>query len=179
MTSSIPYRKEIWKGSAILLSLFLVFLVNKAHAQNSRVTVTADIVAPVAVGVSGGSDNSGTINFGLSLDGTSGAVDPNTSPSAGLFTITGGSGSLMNISFTSPTVTLTDSSGTNTLTFTPTVVGDTLSTDQSTAAAMTSGGHVTVSSKGSYYIWLGGNVTIPSGQAAGTYTGIFSLTVSY
>ncbi len=178
MTRGIRHNKKIWKGSTFWLILFPLFLVNAANAQSSKVTITAGVVAPVAVGVSGGSDNSGTINLGLSLDGTSGAVNPNTSPSAGLFTVTGGSGTPMNISFTSPAVTLTDTSGA-TLTFTPTVVGDTLSTDQSTAPALTSGGHISISSAGSYYIWLGGSVTIPSGQAAGTYTGTFSLTVSY
>lgn len=141
--------------------------------------VTASVVAPVSTTLSGGSDGAGTLNFSLVLDGSTGTVNPNTSSSAGLFTIGGGAGMLMNVTFSSPTVTLSDSTGTNTLTFTPQVVGDTLSANQSTAGGLTSPGQITIGSAGYYYIWLGGSVVVPSGQAGGTYTGTFSLTVSY
>ena len=170
---------RIREGLAVGLGLLVVFLVNAANAQSSSVAVTASVVAPVSTTLSGGSDGAGTLNFSLVLDGSTGTVNPNTSSSAGLFTVGVGAGMLMNLTFSSPTVTLWDSTGTNWLPFTPQVVGDTLSSNQSAAAALTSGGQITLGSAGYYYIWLGGSVVIPSGQAAGTYTGTFSLTVSY
>ena len=177
MIRSFLNFRRIREGLAVALGLLVLFLVNAANAQSSNVAVTASVVAPVSTTLSGGSDGAGTLNFSLVLDGSTGTVNPNTSSSAGLFTIGGGAGMLMNLSFTT-SVTLSDSTYTP-LTFTPQVVGDTLSSNQSTAPALSSGGKITISSTGSYYIWLGGSVVVPSGQAGGTYTGTFSLTVSY
>jgi hypothetical protein len=112
---------------ALGLSVFL--FARFANAQSSIVGVTADVIAPVSTTVSGGVDGTGTINFSLVLDGSTGTVNPNTSSSAGLFTVGGGAGMTMNLTFTSPTVTLYDSTHVNSLTFTPQVVGDSLSTN--------------------------------------------------
>ena len=169
------------EGLAAVLSLLLVALPSSLKAQtssSSNVTLTAIVVQPVSITSSGGSDGAGNIDFGLVLANNTYSINPNTSASANLYTVGAAAGMAMTVTFTSPTLSLSDGAG-NTLTFTPQIVGSQSLTSQGTATSVTSGGTITMGGTGSYYMWLGGSVTVPKGQAGGTYTGTFNLTVSY
>ena len=175
---NMTIRRE---GLAALLGLLLVVLPSSLMAQtssSSNVTLTATVVQPVSITSSAGSDGAGDIDFGLVLAHSNNSINPNTSASAGLYTVGAAAGMAMTVTFTSPALSLSDGAG-NTLTFTPQIVGDKLSTSQSTASTVNSGAQIVMSGTGSYYMWLGGSVNVPTGQAGGTYTGTFNLTVSY
>ncbi len=167
-----------------MLSLLLFFMTSsprRASAQTSNsanATVTVSVVPAVSITSSGGSDGAGNLDFGLVIVNSTASIHPNTSSSASLYTIGGGAGMAMTVSYSSPTLALSDTLG-NQLTFTPQVVGSQSSGSQSSASSKSSGASITLSGTGSYYLWLGGSVSVPSGQAGGTYTGTFDLTVSY
>lgn len=173
-----PSRKE---GLAAVLSLLVLGLSQAAAAQtsgNTNTNVSAAVVTGVSIVPTGGADGIGDIDFGLVSPNQTVSVNANSNASAGLYTVTGGPGSIMTVIFTSPSLTLSDGLG-NQLSFTPQLVGAQLSTSQGTAASVANNSHVTLGGTGHYYLWLGGSITIPNGQAGGTYTGTFNLTVSY
>jgi len=75
-------------------------------------------------------------------------------------------------------------SGSNTLSYSPTLFADTSSTGGSTISSSLSGfSHVTNTS-GNFYVWIGGSLgsgspAIPTSQATGSYTGSLTVTVNY
>ncbi len=172
---------KVGKGLAVTLSLLFVMCANNVMAQSSpglNVTLSASVVAPASAALSGGVDNAGSLDFGLVVSNTTASIDPNTSPDAGMCTISGGAGMSMTVTYTSPSVTLSDGSG-NELTFTPVVVGSQSQSSQSSAPSVLSGSSIVLNSSGQFSLWLGGSATVPRGQSPGTYTGTFSLTISY
>ncbi len=169
------------EGLTKWLGLLLFFASTVANAQSSaggNLQVTASVVPAVSITCSAGSDGSGNINFGLVLPRNTATIDSRTSTYASLFTVHAGSDVQMTTTFSSPTVTLLDSLN-NSLSFIPSIVGAQLSSSQSSATSISSGGVITMSSSGLYYIWLGGYVTVPSSGKPGNYSGTFNLTVTY
>lgn len=156
------------RGSlAAMLGLLLLFVTDSAKAQvsaSSPATISLSILPAVSITSSAGSDGAGDLNFGPTIVNTTASINPNTSSSASLFTISAGVGMPMMASFSSPTVALKDSLG-NTLSFNLQAVGAQVSSSQLTATSLMSGGAITMSSSGLYYVWIGGTDAVPSTAA--------------
>ncbi len=146
------------------------------YQTNQDIPVSATVIQGLSL------MSTGTLDFGLIVAGT---TPPSLSAQSGTapeMTAAGSGGRRVTVTYSS-TATLNDSYG-NTLTFTPSLYGASASTDQAGAAAILSGQTVRLSGNrrvtGYYYFWLGGSLNPPpSGQPPGTYTGTFTLTVSY
>ncbi len=154
-------------------------LANAQTPPSARVDATALIIPRVSIAASAGSDGKGNLDFGLVVlakKPITETINPNTDAHAGLLTVGGAPLMALSISYTAPD--LSDTSG-HTIPWTLQVVGDTLSSNQGTAASATTGSHVTVSSTGNYYLWLGESVTVAAGTNDGDYKSIINLTASY
>ncbi len=164
-------------GAFIAIAAICLIYACAAQAQ-----VAADASASVTI-VGGLSITTvSNISFGTVTagDGTI-TVDPTTAPtgtaSVGQFLVSGTRRT--DIAATYPnTIVLTEPDGSNTLTYTTSVVTED-NNDASTASAYISGSTVQLDNDGNRYFWVGGDVTVGPSTAGGTYTGIFTLTVSY
>ena len=166
----------------MLVTAMVLGLAGMSLAQSSAsapVTVNATVIQGLTLAVTGAT------GFGTVVAGTTPATDnPNTPPagmSAALITATGNGGNTVTVTFAASAL-LTGTGAA--LTFTPTLVGDPSNANQGTAAAVASGGTVTLSgvtgSAGNYYFWLGGSLAaIPANEVPGSYSGTLTLTVSY
>ncbi len=178
--------KELWlnKGLAAKGALSLLLLwtstagIVYCQTKTSTVSVLASVVQSISVSSSGGADGQGNLDFGISVVNRTVTINPNTSPNASVFTVTGAAGHSFTVTYSNPSVIMSDGQG-NTLTFIPSVVGSSSSSSQGTAAPVSSGVTLTLSSTGAYYFWLGGSIQVPNGQQEGTYSGTFSLTATY
>lgn len=164
--------------TSLAVSLLLFVFTSGSYAQNTAntsVPVTATVIQGLTLTVSGG-----PLDFGNVLVGsTPSSISPQSS--SVLFTVSGNGGSTVSVSYSN--VTLNGPSGA-TLNFTPSVYGSSLSTGQSTSTDVASGTTVNLSgttgSGGNYYLWLGGSLgSVPAGQTTGSYSGVFTMTVSY
>ncbi|MCF6268512.1 MAG: DUF4402 domain-containing protein [Melioribacteraceae bacterium] len=68
--------------------------------------------------------------------------------------------------------------GTDNLTFVPDVAETGASATYSGASNLLSGNTASLNT-GDLYLWIGGDITIPSNVSEGTYTGTFNFTVAY
>ena len=148
-------------------------------ATTADAQATAEILTPLAVAVVAGDD---TLNFGTIAPGASSAnvvVAPDgtlTCPAVVLcsnlanvnapaFDVEGAAGQLVNVTFANATETLT--SGANTMSvgsFTTGLAGDQVTLDAGTGLAQ---------------FTVGGTLTVPAGQPAGTYSGQLTVNVAY
>jgi hypothetical protein len=90
------------------------------------------------------------------------------------FKVTGEAAKDVTVTFGNATL----SNGTDNLTFVPTVTQTGNSASYSGAASVTSGNTASLST-GDLYLWIGGDISIPSTVSAGTYNGTFNFTVAY
>ncbi len=156
----------------------LLGIAGVASAQslaNQGVTINGTVIQAITLTVS-----SSTLNLGNMVAGTI-PTPISAASSPIMFTLTGNGSSVVSVIFSSVTLSGPSSS---TITFTPTVVADSLSTNQGSAPSMSSGSTVTLSgsnySSANYYFWLGGSVgTLPNTQTPGAYSGTFTLQVAY
>ncbi len=156
----------------------LLGIAGVASAQslaNQGVTINGTVIQAITLTVS-----SSTLNLGNMVAGTI-PTPISAASSPIMFTLTGNGSSVVSVIFSSVTLSGPSSS---TITFTPTVVADSLSTNQGSAPSMSSGNTVTLSgsnySSANYYFWLGGSVgTLPNTQTPGAYSGTFTLQVAY
>ena len=174
------------KKAILALVLFLA-VGNFAFAQ-----ISANTNAPVNVSLIKGlaiSANSGNLNF------TEVIVTPNlqtkaiTNEDGQQFLITGHPNRQITLTY-DETVTLTNNAwvttngGTNSsITFTIHTADRTGSNSSYTdPVGITSGGTtnlVNVLGTGTMYVWLGGEIVVPGGQAHGDYTGTLNVSVAY
>lgn len=170
--------RSTFAGLPALVTLLILAAVPSAVAQNSATTdvaLNATVVQGLTLVVSGG-----PLSFGSVVAGTTpAAVDAQSS--SVLFTVTGNGGSQVKVDYSD--VIMNGPSGA-TITFTPSVFGSSSSLNQSTSTDVPSGSSVNLSgasgSEGSYYLWLGGALgSIPAAQTTGSYSGTFTMTVSY
>ncbi|MFZ1082530.1 MAG: DUF4402 domain-containing protein [Candidatus Kryptoniota bacterium] len=121
----------------------------------------------------------GALNFGQIIVGTTPASLLATAAGAPEFTATLPAHSNLTPAWAA-TSTLNGSGG-GTLTFTPSVYGNTTNT-QTGSTSVTNGHAIALGTNTSYYFWLGGALTptpIPAGQKVGAYSGTFVLKVTY
>ncbi len=122
----------------------------------------------------------GALNFGQVIVNTSPASLLATAAGAPEFTVTAPAHSTITPAWAA-TSTLNGSGG-GTLTFTPSVYGNSTNT-QTGSTSVTNGNGITLGTTNTnYYFWLGGALTpspIPSTQKVGAYAGTFVLKVTY
>ena len=189
------------KKQTIILAgiVMLLGIVPDLYAQQ-QVPVSATVLSQLSLTTQSGVDfaNVGQVTSpSLTVTGSgmqSSGINTGT-PTLGHITVTsGGNGANVHVSWASK-LTLTVNGGTNPndkMDYNPTVYGDNSGTlgsasDLSTGGATTA--DVTLSSTGSYDIWLGGTLTgydsggtistLSSTQSSGTYSGDINVTITY
>jgi hypothetical protein len=158
-------KKQIFGIVALLILVSAI-----SFAGNTTATVTATVLA--ATNVTKTADLAlGTVAQGASVTVLS------TDAAAAAFTVSGTANYATVCAFTYPT---TLANGSNTLTFAGQIpIYSTSSTQSSgTAFSALAGGTTTTGSAGELYLWVGGKVTATSSQAAGSYTGVITVTVT-
>ena len=168
----------------VLLASTITFAVAQiAFAQNSAtgsVPLAATVIQGLTTAISG-QCNFGTIVAGTTPNALSAQTGTVGSSSGNIaeITVTGNGGNQVNISFGTQNLTGTG----NAITFTPSVYGNSSNT-QTGASQITTATSKNLSgatgSAGNYYFWIGGSLSaLPANQAPGTYSGTWTLTVSY
>lgn len=172
-----------WQPSGVYtgsIDVTVKITVDSKPKQKFTLSQTIPVTATVIQGLS--MTATGSLDFGMMVAGTTPPSLSALSGSAPEFTTAGSGGSGITVKYPS-TVSLQDAYG-NTLTFTPSLLGASVSTNQSGATAVPSQSMVTLSGTsgqtGYYYFWLGGSIAhVPGGQPSGSYSGTFTLTVNY
>ncbi|MFH1851860.1 MAG: DUF4402 domain-containing protein [Candidatus Neomarinimicrobiota bacterium] len=169
---------------ALIVALLSINTLVFAQAVNQTANVSAVVLEPLALSVFDAVDF-GNIQVGSTpvLNPVTGAgTDVGTVNSIAYFTLTGSNGAAVSVSYDA-TVTLGDG-GSNTMTFTPNLVGH--ATTQSSATAIANGSNTTTLGASGFTFWLGGTLGTLTGQATGTYSssasngsGDFTLTIEY
>lgn len=185
------FRAMRINGSAVSLvrpPAFLLLLLSSAsivyaqapRSNNATITVQAVIAQGLSVTPSAGSDGLGNLNLGSAMrNSTAADVNPNSNPAAGLMTINGQAAMPLTISYTPSIQLIANGQAQSTLNFVPQIVGANSLNLQQAAAPLPSGSSISLSTDGHFYFWLGGLVDVPPGQAPGTYTGVFDITIGY
>ena len=173
----LPRRSFAMRKLALttILVLATAAISSAQNTANTNVPVNATVIQGLTLIVTGG-----PLNFGSIVAGTTPAAIVAKSSTV-YFTATGDGGHLVGVTF--PAMVSMTGPGTA-LTFTPSVYGANNSGGQSSSTQVTSSTSVNLSgstgSAGNYYFWLGGQLNaIPSGQTIGSYSGTFTLTVTY
>jgi hypothetical protein len=160
------------------LAVSLALLAGAAVAANGQTTadatVQANVTANLLIAVTGVTD------FGtIGNSGETQTIVP-SAPAAGstaaMFTATGTPNASISTTWTD--INLTDPVSGATMLFTP-AVSFLTTNNQATSASITDGATGTLSSTGNGFFWLGGNLTVSPSQTPGSYSGIFTLTVTY
>jgi hypothetical protein len=152
----------------LLLALCAISLV--AFSQTSTTAnVTANVTAALTI------TNTGALNLGNVAQGATVTITSLTAGAA-TFTIQGAASAGTTVTVTDP-VNLTF--GANNLPFTGQIPRfNTVNVQaSSTAFGALTGGSTTTSVGGQLFLWIGGSVTASGSQAAGSYTGL--ITVSF
>lgn len=161
----------------MLVAAMVLGFAGMSFAQSSGtqgINMSVDVISALTF------TSHGDMSFGPVGAGT-GAVTLNPASTtagqtAGYFTVNGQSNQPITVTYTPPTTLI---SGTNSVPLSLALIGFNTNTVGS-ATGVSSGTQVTLdATSGDYYFWLGGTVTVASGQAAGTYTGTFTLQVAY
>ena len=176
--------RELGRMLCLFISVLLSAVIAEARPGKSAgsppITVEANLVQGLSVTPSAGSDGLGNLNLGVAAQSTRASnVNPNSSPAAGLMTINGEPTMNVTITYTPSVQLVHNGQGGSSIDFVPNVVGATGLTMQQAASPLPSGSSLTLGSQGHFYFWLGGSVYVPPGQAPGTYTGVFNITIGY
>ncbi len=166
------------RKSLITLTAAAIVLVPVAlSAQSADATVRARVYAPLTIASSGGNVGGGVVDLGIVITTAGGtlSIPASNAASAVLFTV-GGQASVP-ITVTTTVNALTGPGAP--IALTPNWLHASTNTNPGGAGASSLPGSVTLSAAGAYYMWLGGQVTVPAGQTAGTYSGIVNVAVAY
>lgn len=160
--------------SIIVVFSFILFAYSTSMAQSSA-SANANVTATIQQGLSISLVAGTSIDFGT-ITATSSTQNPSVTPDAGAnFHVNGQSSTPVTVTYSN--VTLSDG-GTNTMTFTPNVEYTSGST-YSSGTAIASGSTCTLSGTGDVYLWAGGSLAVAASQAAGSYSGTFTVSVAY
>ncbi len=155
--------------------LFTAFMSGSAFAQiNGSASATVNLTVNAQVTVT----NVRNLNFPAHVqDSTAATVNPNSGGTeAAYFILQTSANHSCSVTFSSTAMTFS----TGTINWTPSVVGASASTSQTSAPSVTSGSNVTTNGTGYYYFWVGGSTDpITNTLPAGAYSGQFTLTVTY
>lgn len=170
------------KGLAALLAVALIF-APAAQAQTSA-SESVGVSVEVVDGLSFSNGNS--LDFGriaqsegnVTLTPTSGSVSAgDQNVTVGSFNLSGAASEAVEITYPS-NVTLSHSSSSASVSFSPSVTSNS-SNNQGSANSVSDGGSISLSSTGARYFWLGGTVNIGNGQQTGNYQGTFVIQAQY
>ena len=169
---------KMMKKIVLIAALAAGLTGGTAHAAGSTSTAngtaTATVVGPLAI-----THNSGAaLSFGSFTTGTGGSV---TVTSAGAVTASGDVGMVTGVNASADAFTVI---GTANRAFGITSSsGNTVSTGGATPATMaftvSPGTSAALNASGTYAMAVGGTLTVASGQEAGSYSGTYSVTVTY
>lgn len=172
----------------VLIAGFIILSAPHAQAQSDDVNVAATVKAAISVA------KQTDVNFDDVSASSSPVLDPNgsnqdvnTTATFGEVDVTiSGASSAQNIqvSWDQSSVTLSDG-GSNTMTFTPDVSGNTTD-DAASSTNISNNANVQTDANGNYFIYVGGDLGTLSGQTAGSYasnntngSGDLTVTVVY
>jgi len=161
----------------LLLAILATLMIQNASFAGGTTTANASINLTVNSAVTVNTIRS-AINLGTGFPGDTKSVDPiSGGTNTAAFSISGPNSWTITPTWSS-SVTLTN--GTDNVTFTPSVSGNTANT-QGSSTLLTSGTSFTTAASGNpvYYLWVGGSVTIPSNVSSGAYTGNIIITLTY
>jgi len=163
--------KRFIGSMALAVVAFGVFAPKAAEAQAS---ITATATVATALTVTAGND----LDFQLVIPGFTKSVAV-TDATAGTFSMSGGAGAEVLMSFTSLPANLTF--GANNLPITYTGVFNQVNDPSAGATGFTpsAGATTNLSGIGELYVFLGGQVDATTQFNAGTYTGTVTLTAAY
>ncbi len=162
------------KSLMILVAAALVFAPVVLSAQTSatsNVTVTANVQRGLTM-----TPTTPTLDFGTVVAGAGTPTILANGASAIQFSVQGHTSHAIHFTFGTGTIT----SGANSLTFTPEVIGN-VANNQGAATAVTSGAALALSAAdpGVYYAWVGGTLNVVAATPPGVYSGVWQLTVAY
>jgi len=144
-------------------------------SAEAQASITATATVATALTLTAGND----LDFQTVIPGFTKTVTP-SDPTAGTFSMTGGAGAEVQMSFTSLPANLDDGLG-NLLPITYTGVPNTVNDPTTGATSFTpsAGATTNLSGTGELYVFLGGTRDATAQFTAGTYTGTVTLTASY
>jgi hypothetical protein len=160
----------------MMLAAAAVVVPSVASAQTSasaNMTVSANVIKGITLAKTSAAAG---LDFSTVVAGTTPTAIAATGASAIAFEADGQASQGITITYSTATLL----SGANQLTFTPSVVSGAANV-QGSATAVTSGDATrSLSGTGKHYFWVGGSLgAIGAAQAAGTYSGSWSMTVAY
>jgi len=163
----------LWVAVALCWALCFGHAFSAGTSASASATVNVAIIQGLYLQRSGGAYGDGALDFGIVILGTA-TINPRTSAGAVLFTTQGAPNASVryDYNYVAPT------NGAYSLTYSPDVIGNTLPVPGS-ALDLPSGSVRTLNSLGSYYVYLGGTVTVPWSAPSGMYYGSFTLTATY
>jgi len=158
--------------TALTLAAAVFAVAPKSADAQASITATAEVAG--ALTVTAGND----LDFQIVVPGFTKAVAVSDA-TAGTFSLSGGAGSEVALSFTSLPANLSD--GTNNLPITYAGVHNTTADPSAGATAFTpsAGATTNLSGLGELFIYLGGTVDATGSPPAGTYTGTVTLSAAY
>jgi hypothetical protein len=160
-----------------MIGFFASLTANELFAQQpvyASATAQVTLAVNVAPALTKNRDMSfGTVNQGV----TSATVNPVTDGNkAAMFTLSASANTPVTVTYTTTDLT----SGPNVISFNS---GGVLSGNnvnvQASSTSVPTNSTVTTNGTGYYYFWAGGTATLAINQPAGTYSGSFTLQVSY
>jgi hypothetical protein len=159
--------------------IFLMLLVvSVVHGiSTAQVTVSATAMGTFAELGYSTITKLADLEFGTVFKGVAVTIEP-TSTQAAEFLFNGSSNTTVDVTFTFPDVL---TSGTNTISYQNSKSNPTYNTLPDAASATEfkhkNRGSAATGANGNLYIWVGGKVNTANNQAAGTYTGILTVTI--
>jgi len=173
------------KKNMILIAICIAFASTFTYAQSATVGVSASVNAALSI------TKNTDVSFGNVIQGTNGVIDPQGSANSGLgaaytlgkLTVSGTGTAGVVLTFSESSINLGDGVSA-TMAFAPDVAGYGSDTPASSTDINT-GANVNLVS-GSYYLYVGGTLTVGASQTTGSYSssasnggGDISVSVAY
>lgn len=173
---SIRNVLDILKQAAAGITAALLILaagnVTASYGQDADVNIDAEVLQSLSI------TTDQNVDFGEILPGGTHTIDPETDETErGELSITGEAEEAIQITF-SETETLGHDTEADELTFTSNLIGHE-SDAPGSATEIVSGEAETLSSGGDFYLWLGGDLEVPSDASSGSYSGEATISVEY
>jgi hypothetical protein len=155
----------------ILTAVLLLIVSSLSFGQSAQVTAIVNMAISINTGT--------TLNLGIVQQGSTKTI-LSSNPGATAFIISGEPGAQILVTVAFPPTLTGPGPG---ITFTGQTPIHNTNNVQSTAVApgvaLTGGSTASDVSTGYLYIWMGGGITPPIGQASGSYSGTINVAVAY
>lgn len=172
--------------AAMLAATLVILIAGNLQAQTANANVDASATVLTALTITKNTDvafgNIGATTAGqVYLDPKGLATSTYIGTTAAVGTLTVAGANTQSIRLTWPVSLSLSDGASHTMTYTLKVNGNAASSQSGSSTLTLGSGYsdVTTSGTGAYYLWVGGDLGTPSGQATGTYTGTANFTVEY